>query len=144
MSEPKTQKTDVPVADFLASVEPEKRRLEGERLHAIFSDVTGDPGVMWGATMVGYGDMPYEYASGKKGMWFPVGFSPRKAKLSLYGLKETSEQIALLEDLGPHTASMGCVYANRLDALDEDVLRRLIALGFSREDFRGVDYPGKH
>ncbi|MCR6713401.1 MAG: DUF1801 domain-containing protein [Demequina sp.] len=143
MAELKTQKTDVPVADFLAGVEPEKRRVEGERLHAIFSSVTGDPGVMWGPTMVGYGEMTYTYASGKTGVWFPVGFAPRKAKLSLYGLRETAEQQELLPALGPHTESMGCVYANRLDALDDDVLRQLIALGFARKDFRGVDYPGQ-
>jgi hypothetical protein len=124
-------------------VEPERRRVEGERLHALMRDVTGDPGVMWGPTMVGYGDMAYAYASGREGTWFRVGFSPRKAKLSLYGLKETAEQKALLPDLGPHQESMGCLYANRLDALDEDVLRRLIALGFERTEFRGVDYPSK-
>jgi hypothetical protein len=143
MAELKTQKTDVPVAEFLAGVEPEKRRIEGERLHAIFTEVTGDPGVMWGPTMVGYGDMEYTYVSGRTGNWFRVGFSPRKAKLSLYGLRETEEQQQLLESIGPHTEGMGCVYANRLDALDEDVLRRLIELGYARKEFRGIDYPGK-
>lgn len=143
MAENKTQKTNVPVAEFLASVEPEKRRLEGERLHAIMQDVTGDSGAMWGPSMIGYGDMEYTYTSGREGSWFRVGFSPRKAKLSLYGLKETEAQKSLLPQLGPHAESMGCLYANRLDALDEDVLRRLIALGFERTEFRGVDYPTK-
>jgi len=138
MAENKTQQTDVPVADFLQSVEPERRRLEGERLHAIMREVTGQPGVMWGPTMVGFGDMHYRSAAGREGDWFKVGFSPRKAKLSLYGLKDTAEQIALLPQLGPHTVGVGCVYANRLDALDEQVLRRLIALGFARGDFDGT------
>jgi hypothetical protein len=131
MAENKTQKTDVPVADFLAHVEPERRRLEGLRLHAIMSEVTGDPGVMWGPTMVGYGDMHYISRAGREGDWFKVGFSPRKAKLSLYGLKDTEEQRALLPKLGPTTAGAGCVYANRLDALDEDVLRKLVAMAYA-------------
>ena len=137
MAENKTHKTEQPVAEYLESVEPERRRLEGERLHAIMREVTGDPGVMWGPTMVGYGDMRYRSAAGREGDWFKVGFSPRKAKLSLYGLKDTPEQLALLPQLGPHTVGVGCVYANRLEALDEDVLRQLIALGFARGDFDG-------
>ena len=137
MAENLTKKSDVPVEEFLAAVEPPRRRLEGERLHAIMREVTGDPGVMWGPTMVGYGDMHYRSAAGREGDWFKVGFSPRKAKLSLYGLKDTPEQLALLPQLGPHTVGVGCVYANRLEALDEDVLRQLIALGFARGDFDG-------
>ena len=137
MAENLTNKTDVPVEEFLAAVEPPRRRLEGERLHAIMREATGDPGVMWGPTMVGYGDMHYRSAAGREGDWFKVGFSPRKAKLSLYGLKDTPEQLALLPQLGPHTVGVGCVYANRLEALDQDVLRQLIALGFARGDFDG-------
>ena len=137
MAENLTKKSDVPVEEFLAAVEPPRRRLEGERLHALMREVTGDPGVMWGPTMVGYGDMHYRSAAGREGDWFKVGFSPRKAKLSLYGLKDTPEQLALLPQLGPHTVGVGCVYANRLEALDEDVLRQLIALGFARGDFDG-------
>lgn len=131
MAENKTQKTEVPVAAYLAQVEPERRRLEGERLHAIMQEVTGEPGVMWGPTMVGYGDMHYISSAGREGDWFRVGFSPRKAKLSLYGLKDTEEQRALLPSLGPITTGAGCVYANRLDALDEEVLRKLVAMAYA-------------
>jgi len=134
MAENKTHKTDVPVEFYLSTVEPERRRREGERLHELMSDVTGDPGVMWGPTMIGYGDMHYLSRAGREGDWFKVGFSPRKAKLSLYGLKDTPEQLALLPELGPHSVGAGCVYANRLDALDEDVLRRLVALAYAQPD----------
>lgn len=135
MAEILTQPTDVPVAQFLAAVEPERRREEGRRLHEIMRDVTGDPGVMWGSTIVGYGIYRYRYASGREGDWMKVGFSPRKAKLSLYGLKDSAEQNALLADLGPHTVGVGCVYARRLETLDESVLRELIRLGFARGDY---------
>jgi Domain of unknown function (DU1801) len=133
MADNKTQPTDVPVAQFLAGVEPERRRLEGERLDALMREVTGETGVMWGPSIVGYGTYHYRYASGHEGDWPKVGFSPRKAKLSLYGLKDTPEGAALLPSLGPHTAGAGCVYVSRLDAVDEDVLRRLVAIAYARD-----------
>ena len=134
MAENKTQKTDVPVELYLSTVEPERRRFEGERLHALMSEITGDPGVMWGPTMIGYGDMHYRSRAGREGDWFKVGFSPRKAKLTFYGLKDTPEQLELLPQLGPHTIGAGCVYANRLDALDDSVLRRLVELAYAQPD----------
>lgn len=133
MAQNKTQPTDVPVADFLDSVEPERRRLEGLRVDQIMSQVTGAPGVMWGPTMVGYGEWRYRSPAGRTGDWFKVGFSPRKAKFTFYGLKDSPEQEELLPRLGPHTVGAGCVYVNRLDALDEDILRQLIAIGFTHE-----------
>jgi len=133
MAENKTQKTDVPVAEFLAQVEPERRRLEGERLQTLFTEITGDPGVMWGPTMIGYGELHYRSRAGREGDWYKVGFSPRKAKLTFYGLKDLPEQLELLGSLGPHTTGAGCLYVNRLEQLDEDVLRRLIELGWARE-----------
>ena len=134
MAENKPQKTDVPVELYLSTVEPERRRLEGERLHTLMSEITGDPGVMWGPTMIGYGDMHYRSRAGREGDWFKVGFSPRKAKLTFYGLKDTPEQLEILPHLGPHTIGAGCVYANRLDALDDSVLRRLVELAYAQPD----------
>ncbi|WP_084103856.1 DUF1801 domain-containing protein [Demequina sp. NBRC 110056] len=131
----KTRPTPQSVEDFLASVMPERRREEGLRLHALMSEVTGDEGVMWGPTMVGYGSYHYRYASGREGDMLRVGFSPRKAQLSLYGLNEDPGQKALLERLGPHTTGVSCVYVKRLDDIDEEVLRDLVDLGYQHGDF---------
>lgn len=133
----KTQPTDIPVESFLATVEPERRRVEGHRLLEIMSSVTGEPGVMWGPTMVGFGTMHYTYASGREGDSMKVGFSPRKAKLSLYGLQDSPDAEALLKHLGRHSSGAGCVYANSLSDLDEPTLRDLIRLGFERGDYVG-------
>ncbi|PKQ19125.1 MAG: hypothetical protein CVT68_00290 [Actinobacteria bacterium HGW-Actinobacteria-8] len=119
-------------AEFLAVVEPAKRRSEGERLLKLMSDVTGATPVMWGPTMIGFGTYAYRYPSGRKGEFFRVGFSPRKSALSLYGLKDDERAEAMLADLGPHTTGAGCVYVKNLDALDEDVLRALVLRGFRR------------
>lgn len=135
MVENKTQPTDQSVDDFLASVTPERRRREGERLLQIMTEVTGDQAVMWGPTMVGFGSYHYRYASGREGDMLRVGFSPRKAQLSLYGLNEDPEQKALLEHLGPHTAGASCVYVKKLEDIDEEILRDLIDLGYQHGDY---------
>ena len=54
-SEPKTRPTDVPVADFIASVENPRRRADAEAVRAMLSEVTGLEPVMWGPSIVGYG-----------------------------------------------------------------------------------------
>lgn len=139
MAEPKTQPTDADVNAFLDAVTPAKRRDDGLRLAELFAEVTGAEPVMWGPSMVGYGS--YRYVSPAnprtRGDWPKTGFSPRKAQLSLYGLKDLPEGAALLPRLGGYTEGAGCVYVRRLEDVDLDVLRRLVAIAWAR-----VDDPG--
>ena len=126
----KTMPTEVPVSAFLATLNA-RRSAEGARLVELFSAETGAEAVMWGPSMIGFGQYAYRYASGHEGVWPRAAFSPRKAKLSFYGLQTHPEAAALLERLGPHTTGVDCVYANRLDALDLDVLRELVRLSWT-------------
>lgn len=119
-------------AEFLALVEPAKRKREGEQLLALMTEMTGATPVMWGPTMIGFGTYAYRYPSGRTGEFFRVGFSPRKPALSLYGLKDDEGAEAMLADLGPHTTGAGCVYVKSLDTVNEDVLRALVQRGFER------------
>lgn len=135
MAELKTKPTDESVDEYLASVEPERRRLEGFRLRDMMRDVTGEEPVMWGPSIMGFGMMHYTYATGREGDWMRVGFSPRKAALSLYGLRGGPAAADLLSRLGPHTEGAGCVYVKKLDDVDEGVLRKLIALGAARDNY---------
>ncbi|RBP64158.1 uncharacterized protein DUF1801 [Brevibacterium sanguinis] len=136
MATQKTLPTDVDVHEFLESATPERRRLDGLRLEAIFTEVTGARPVMWGPSIVGYGE--YRYVSPAnprtRGVWPKTGFSPRKAQLSLYGLKDLPDGAALLPSLGTYTEGAGCVYVKKLSDIDEAVLRRLIAIAWSRTD----------
>jgi hypothetical protein len=79
MSELKTQKNDASVTDFLGSVENESRREDSKRILALMTEVTGEEPVMWGDSIVGFGEYKYKYASGREGEWMLVGFSPRFA-----------------------------------------------------------------
>lgn len=126
-----TLPTDQDPRDYLASVEPERRRLEGEILLGLMEEATGANAVMWGPTMVGFGSYTYRYASGREGDWLRVGFSPRKAAVSLYGLKDHAGAEPLLAALGPHTDGVGCIYVKRLDSIDLDVLRELVRLAYA-------------
>ena len=122
----KTLPTDVPVEDFLAGLDA-RRAQEGARLVELVREVTGVEPVMWGPSIIGFGEYEYTYASGHTGTWPRAGFSPRKAELSLYGLQTADGASELLDAMGPHRRGVDCVYVRRLDAIDLDVLRELVA-----------------
>jgi hypothetical protein len=136
MSEPKTKPTDASVHEFLETAATERRRKEGLELAEIFTEVTGTEPVMWGPTIVGYGTFHYVSPVNPRtqGDWPKTGFSPRKAQLTFYGLKDLPGADALLPRLGTYTEGAGCVYAKKLEDLDLDVLRQLIAIAWTRGD----------
>lgn len=131
------------VWEFLHAVEPARRREQGLALREIFDEVTGAEPAMWGPTIVGYGRLQYTYASGRSGEMPRVGFSPRKASLVLYGITLYGTNSDLLERLGKHKVGKGCLYINKLEDIDLDVLREGIARGWSGSDdlFEGT-HPG--
>jgi hypothetical protein len=136
MAENKTQPTDASVEDFIEAATPDRRREDGKALDAIFREVTGAEPTMWGPSIVGYGSYRYVSPSDprRNGDWMKTGFSPRKAQLSIYGIKDLPEGAALLPQLGKYTEGAGCVYVKKLDDIDLNVLRRLIAIAWTRGD----------
>lgn len=130
MAENKTQVTGASADGFLAAVEHPVRRQDGQRLRVLMAELTGQEPEMWGPTIVGFGRVHYRYATGREGDTAAVGFSPRKASLSLYGLTNAPESAALLGRLGKHKAGAGCLYITRLADVDEAVLAELISLGY--------------
>ena len=122
MAEPKTRPTDVPVADFIAAVDNPRRRADAEVMQALLTEVTGEAPVMWGPSIIGYGSY-----RGPTGDWPRIGFSPRNAQLVLYLMGDFDAREALIARLGKVSTKGGCLYLNRLDAVDEGVLRELVA-----------------
>lgn len=126
MYELKTKQSDDSVLAFIELVDSVKKREDAFRLLDIFTETTGYPATMWGPSIIGFGSYHYKYASGHEGDAPLVGFSPRKAKISLYFAPGDPEREALLEKFGKHTAAKACVYINKLEDVNEDVLRALI------------------
>ncbi len=127
----KIQPTDEAVGDYLDTVEPARRREDSRALLSLFERITGEPSVMWGSSMIGFGRYHYKYDSGREGDFFRAGFAPRKANLSIHILPNLQNHGALLARLGKHKAAVSCVYVNKLADIDMSVLETLIADAFA-------------
>jgi hypothetical protein len=125
----RTQPAETSVAAFIASVADAGRRADSERLVALMSDVSGEPATMWGSSIVGFGSYHYRYASGREGDAPLVGFSPRKAAITLYVSADDDVRADLLGRLSPYKVGKGCVYLKRLADVDEKALIDLIRAG---------------
>jgi Domain of unknown function (DU1801) len=113
--------------DFIAAVPDEARREDARRLSGLLTEWTGEPPVMWGTSIVGFGQYDYRYDSGHAGTAPLVGFSPRKAALVVYLVGGVEERYPkLLEQLGPHKLGKGCLYIKRLGDVDHETLRALV------------------
>lgn len=130
MGELKTKKNDASVEEFLGSVDNETRRADGFRLLDIFTRVTGETPKMWGSSIVGFGQYHYKSErSSQEGDWPLVGFSPRKQNLTLYVIGQYDLD-DLLSKLGKHKKSVGCLYINKLEDVDVEVLEKVIDTAF--------------
>ncbi|MCM3388029.1 DUF1801 domain-containing protein [Ureibacillus chungkukjangi] len=124
--EQKTKETDQSVIEFIESVDSAKKREDAYNLLKIFEETSGFEAKMWGPSIIGFGSYHYKYESGHEGDAPLVGFSPRKAKISLYFATGDSAREKLLERFGKHTSGKACVYINKLADVNEDVLKELI------------------
>ncbi|EGQ25171.1 DUF1801 domain-containing protein [Mammaliicoccus sciuri] len=126
MYELKTKETDDSVIEFIERVENLKKREDAYRLLDIFTETTGHEAKMWGPSIIGFGSYHYVYKTGHEGEAPLVGFSPRKAKISLYFATGDPEREQLLESFGKHTSGKACVYINKVLDIDVEVLKDLI------------------
>ena len=134
MSAATTSRTGASVDEYLATAEPASRREDAFELKALMDEVSGAPAEMWGPSMVGYGEFGYRYASGHSGNTFVMGFAPRKANMSIYGLL-IPENEELLERLGQVKIGKGCIWAGRLDKLERAVLREMIRRAWAQQSW---------
>ena len=136
MSDNKTKPTVVAPDAFIAAIEHDAKREDAKVLDAMFRRVTGEAPAMWGDTMIGYGSYHYNYDSGREGDFFRTGFSPRKAKHSIYLMGGYCDEVtgkkndALLAKLGKHKTGKSCLYVNKLADVDMDVLEELVRVNW--------------
>jgi hypothetical protein len=114
------------VVDYLNSVENEVKRSDSFSILKLMQEVTGEEALMWGDSIVGFGTYRYKYASGRQAEWFLTGFAPRKQNLTLYIMSGFENYEQLLEQLGKYKTGKSCLYINKLEDVNLDVLRNLV------------------
>ncbi|MDR2256141.1 MAG: DUF1801 domain-containing protein [Arthrobacter sp.] len=130
MAENATQWTQEDAVAWVKAVEHPTRRADGLTLFSLLREVTGQEPRMWGPTIVGFDEYAYFYPTGHSGTAPIMGFSPRKASLSLYGFTGQPEEAELLARLGKHKIGKSCLYINKLADVDPGVLRELAETGY--------------
>ena len=126
MAENKTRKSTANVASFLNAIEDSRKRSDAKKIAAMMRRATGKRARMWGSSIIGYGEYHYKYESGREGDWALVGFSPRKQNLAVYIMPGVAAFPALMKKLGKFKTGKSCLYLNKLDDVDHDVLEKLI------------------
>lgn len=128
MAELKTQKTDADVGEFINSfAATDQKRKDSFELLKLMQDFTGFEPKMWGGSIIGFGSYHYKSErSRQEGDWPLVGFSPRKAAISLYVFSGLKEHEHLLEGLGKFKMGKACIYVKKLSDINADVLETLV------------------
>ncbi len=132
MTENRTRATDHNVDDFLNGIADDARRDDCQRLRQLMEDASGEPAVLWGTSIVGFGNLHYRYASGREGDTPAVGFSPRSTSITLYVAGGFEPLGPILERLGSYKLGKGCLYIKRLADVDEVALIDLIDASLDR------------
>ncbi len=123
----KTKETASSVEDFINSIADEQKRKDSKVILKMMEKATKKKPKMWGSSMIGFGNVRYKSpATGREVEWFSIGFSPRKANLSLY-LMDLKKHAEALKKLGKHKTGVGCLYINKLEDVDVKVLEKMIA-----------------
>lgn len=138
MSEPKTRPTDASVTDFL-DAQSEPRRSDGHALVTIMQAATGEPPVMWGTSIVGFGAYLNRTADGRETPWPVIGFAPRKSETVVYVLADLESTAPLFARLGKHRTGACCLYLKRLADIDTDALRAIIEANVAAMAARRID-----
>lgn len=128
MSSMATQPTNVSVESFLETVS-DQRRDEAHVLIALMQKISGEKPHMWGPSIIGFGSMHYKYDTGREGDMPVLAFSPRIASITVYfeGFDSYADELA---QLGKHKVSVSCLYINKLDDVNLDVLRVMLEKSF--------------
>lgn len=125
-TELKTKKTEASVEDFFDEIEDEQKRDDSRKIAELMEKATNAKPKMWGDAIVGFGARLLKYESGRELDWMEIGFSPRKATLTLYLNLGDDWDADLLAKLGKHKIGKGCLYFKRLSDVDEKVLEKII------------------
>lgn len=140
MAKNKTAETSIDVSDFISLVEDEQKRKDSYRLIELMQEISGYEPKMWGPSIIGFGTYHYRYESGHEGDAPLLGFSPRKAAISLYIYTGLEEHQYLLEDLGKFKMGKACIYVKKLADINE---KSMIAIMKKSIEWVNEKYPAR-
>ncbi len=133
----KTTETSASVTEFIHSfVNKEEKKQDAFRLIELMQEWSGFEPKMWGPSIIGFGSFHYKYASGHEGDMPLLGFSPRKAALTLYVTAQGHDNQKLLDQLGNCKISKACIYVKKLTDINISVLEKLCK--------QSIDYVNEH
>lgn len=123
----KTQETTASVEDFVNKVANEQQRSDSFAIIEMMKKLSGEEPKMWGASMIGFGNKRYKSPkTGREVDWFRIGFSPRKAYISIHLALDINKYEETLQKLGKFKTGVGCLYINKLADIDQKQLEMLI------------------
>lgn len=126
MAKNKTTYTTENVNQFLNLLGNNQKHADSLRLIELMQQVSNEKPTMWGPSIIGFGTYRYRYASGHSGEAPILGFSPRKAAISLYVYSGSADQDVMLNDLGKFTMGKACIYIKKLSDINENELVSLM------------------
>lgn len=122
----KTKQTEASAADFIHQLADAQQQKDSRIILTLMQKATKEQPKMWGSSMIGFGKIRYKSPStGREVDWFKIGFSPRKANLSLH-LMNLKPHAEALTRLGKYKTGKGCLYINKLEDVDVHVLEEII------------------
>jgi hypothetical protein len=127
LAEIKTKETKSSVENFLNTVKDEQKRKDSLTILKLMKKASKQKPKMWGSSIIGFGNKIYKSpATSREVEWFEIGFSPRKANLTLYLIPGIKKYTADLKKLGKHKTGVGCLYINKLEDINMKILEKMI------------------
>lgn len=127
MAEPKTRPTKASVDKFIDTQKSESTRDDCRALVRMMEEISGEPPVMWGSAIIGFGACTYKYSGGKELLWPILCFSPRKQNLTIYFMPGFQKKVELLKKLGKNKTSLSCLYVKSLEGLHLPTLKKMVS-----------------
>ncbi|MGB7528072.1 MULTISPECIES: DUF1801 domain-containing protein [Sphingobacterium] len=126
MAKVKTQFSDENVYDFIDQLDNEQKKQDSIELIKLMEEATGEKAKMFGPTIIGFGQYHYKYPTGHEGDAPLLGFSPRKAAISLYVFTGCEQHKHLLENFGKYKMGKACIYVKKLSDVNIDVMKNMM------------------
>lgn len=130
----KTKPTSANVEDFINNIKDEQKRKDSFVLLEMMKKATGEEPILWSNSIIGFGIKRYKSPTTDRQVdWLRIGFSPRKANLSLYFSGGIKVHAAALKKFDKHKTGVGCLYVNKLEEIDLKVLKGIIDASLNRK-----------